>query len=483
MRNADLPAQPSATGLALCVDLDGTLIHGDLLLESFLLLIRRNPLYLLWVPLWLMRGKATLKSEIARRVNLNAATLPYNQPLIDWLRGQHQAGRALWLCTASNGRLADAVAAHLAIFDGVIASDERANLSGRAKAEALVARFGEAAFEYCGNHAVDLEIWRRSAGAIVVNGRPELAGQAAGVTRVVSRFPARRHAWTAWARAARLHQWAKNLLIFVPLLAAHRAGDLGMLRDAMLAFLAFGACASSVYLLNDMLDLEADRQHPRKSRRPFASGELSLLAGLVAAPILILAAIALAGWLPTRFRLALAVYYLITLAYSFGLKRVVIVDALTLAALYTLRLIAGAGATNVSLSFWMLLFAVFLFLSLALVKRYAELDALRRRGSLKATGRGYHVDDLPVLQNLGAASGYLCVLVLALYIHSPEVHVMYGRPQAIWFLCVLMLFWISRVWLKTHRGQMHDDPVVFALRDPASLAVGALGALTVAVAT
>jgi 4-hydroxybenzoate polyprenyltransferase/phosphoserine phosphatase len=468
--------------LPLCVDLDGTLISSDLLLESLLLLIKRNPFYLFQVPLWLMRGKAVLKAQIAARVTLNPAALPYNRPFLDWLASERANGRSLWLCTAANERLAEGVASHLGLFDGVLASNSATNLAGAAKAAQLVERFGEGGFDYCGNERRDLIIWKRARGAIVVRGGRRLERDAARQTSVLHSFPSHVSTARALLRALRPHQWAKNVLILVPLLAAHRAGDASSLAHAALAMVSFCLCASSVYIVNDLLDLEADRAHPRKSKRPFASGNLSITAGLVLAPILLAAAVTLATFLPWRFQLVFATYYVLTLSYSFALKGRVLIDALLLAGLYTLRIIAGAAAVAVPLSFWLLLFGVFLFLSLAFVKRFAELDALRRQQRLRAAGRGYHVEDLPILQSLGTASGYLSVLVLALYINSPDIQALYQRPKLIWMLCLLMLYWVSRVWMKAQRGTMHDDPVVFALKDPVSLAVGLIAAITVAAA-
>lgn len=436
----------------LCVDLDGTLIQSDLLLETFLLLIKRNPLHFVLIFFWLFRGKAALKAEIAKRITLNPAALPYNPAFLHWLHAQKTAGRALWLCTASNYRLANAVASHVQIFEGVIASTDTLNLSGRAKAKQLVEKFGERGFDYCGNHAVDLAVWRASQGAIVVNGTAGLAHAAQKITEVRATFPKTgRSLFHSLFKAVRLHQWAKNALVFVPLIAAHKLNEPLAIYHACLAFLAFGFCASSVYLLNDMLDLEVDRQHPRKCKRPFAAGDLSLLVGLALVPILLLSAGFLSWDLPKSFCGVLAGYYALTVAYSFVLKSMVLVDTLTLAGLYTVRIVAGAMAIAVPLSFWLLLFSIFLFYSLALVKRYAELDAMQRQGKLKAVGRGYHVEDLPILHSLGTASGNLCVLVLALYINSPAVESLYRRPQDIGFLCVLLLYWISRIWLKTHR--------------------------------
>jgi 4-hydroxybenzoate polyprenyltransferase len=468
----------------LCVDLDGTLIHSDILLESLLLLLKRNPLYLVLAVGWLLLGgKARLKAEIASRVVLNPAALPYNKELLAWLKSERGAGRELWLCTAANTQLAEKVAQHLEVFDGVIASDHRTNLVGERKAEELVARFGEGAFDYCGNEWRDMAIWRCARHAIVVNGPPSLVRRAEAEVSVSRVFPvtgSKRH--RVILRALRPHQWAKNVLVMVPLFAAHRAGDLFSLTCSLAAFAAFCLCASSVYVLNDMLDLEADRAHLRKSRRPFASGDLSLATGFVLAPLLLAAAVLIAAPLPGKFQLALATYYVLTFTYSTTLKRLLLIDAVALAGLYTLRIIAGAGAAWVPLSFWLLLFSVFLFLSLAFVKRYAELDALRRQQKLQALGRGYRVEDLAVLQSFGTAAGYLSVLVLALYINSPDIEPLYHRPKVIWMLCVLLLYWISRVWMTAHRGSMHDDPVVYALRDRVSLGLGLLAAITIAVA-
>lgn len=468
----------------LCVDLDGTLIRSDLLLESLMLLLKRNPLYLLFALVWLLRGgKAGLKAQIAARVTLNPAALPYNQDLLAWLKSERSSGREIWLCTAADARLADKVAEHLELFDGVLASDGRVNLAGERKAEQLVERFGEGVFDYCGNEWRDFAIWRQARGAIIVNGPPALERRAGSELEVLHVFPSRGESrLRAILRALRPHQWAKNVLVLVPLFAAHAAGSPSALVAGVAAIIAFCLCASSVYLLNDMLDLEADRAHPRKSKRPFAAGDLSLATGLALVPALLLGAGLIAAFLPPKFQLSLGAYYLLTFAYSVKLKRMLLVDAVALAGLYTLRIIAGAGAVAVALSFWLLLFSVFLFLSLAFVKRYAELDALRRQQRLQALGRGYRVEDLAVLQSFGTAAGYLSVLVLALYINSPDIQPLYHRPKAIWMLCILMLYWISRVWMTAHRGGMHDDPVVYALKDRISLGIGLVAAITVAVA-
>jgi len=467
----------------ICVDLDGTLIHSDLLLESFLLLLKRNPFYLLLLPVWLLGGKARLKSEIASRVHFNGAALPYTKPLLSWLHEQKAAGRPLWLVTASDHRLAQAVADHVGVFDGVMASDGQTNLAGRNKAAELVRRFGEKGFDYAGNHRVDLRVWAHARKAIVANADQALVNAAGKLSEVVHVVPP----LTGWiksvAKALRVHQWAKNALVIVPLLAAHRLSEASVLIDGLLAFLAFSLCASSVYLLNDMLDLEADRQHHSKCNRPFAAGRLSLVFGLLAAPALLVAALLISWLLPVKFLLVLGAYYVATLLYSFGLKKVVMVDVLALAGLYTSRIVAGAAAMAIPLSFWLLMFATFIFLSLAIVKRYAELFAMRQQGKLKAKGRGYQVEDISLLQSLGTASGYLSILVLALYLNTPDIAKLYAQPKIAWGLVPIMLYWISRIWMETHRGNMHDDPLVYALKDRISLLTGVVAGVVLYLAT
>lgn len=473
------PMEQSLNQPVLSVDLDGTLIHSDLLIESFLLLIKKNLLYIFLVPIWLLKGKARLKAEISQRIILDAGNLPYNTSLIDWLKEQKNSGREIWLCTASNYRLAHSVADHLNIFNGVLASDDQTNLSGQAKAEALVSKFGMNNFDYCGNSKADLKVWKFSRGAIVVNGSTRLYTKAKMSTDVVGVFNSPHYNLAALVKALRLHQWVKNILVFVPVFTAHKLNDHSAIYSSLLAFFIFGLCASSVYLLNDMLDLEADRAHPQKRKRPFAAGTLSLHTGIFLIPCLIFCAGALSVFLPIEFFITIAIYYLLTCAYTFCLKKQVLIDTITLAGLYTLRIIAGATALNVPLSFWLLLFSIFLFFSLAIVKRFTELHALQQQGKLNAQGRGYHTEDLPILRSVGTSSGMMCVLVFALYLNSPAMNSLYGSPEFLWPLCVILLFWISRVWLKAHRGELHDDPIVFALKDRVSIVCGIITIISI----
>lgn len=476
--NSDHVTRPD---LPLCVDLDGTLIRSDLLMESALALLARKPWSIFHMLGWLVRGKAHLKQQIALQVTIDPASLPFNEDVLGWLREQRMT-REIVLCTASDALLAAPVAAHADVFDAVVASDGDINLSGANKAKALVERYGERGFDYIGNAPVDLAVWKHARSALVVEHGRGLSGAAAKVTELGRRFELRRGGIRAWAKALRVHQWIKNVLVFLPLLAAHRVFDVHALASTVIAFLCFGFCASSVYLVNDLLDLPSDRQHHRKRHRPFAAGTLPLVAGPVAAATLMLAGFGLACTVSTPFLLVLVGYYILTTAYSFQLKRVMMLDVVVLAGLYTTRILAGTAAVALHPSFWLLAFSMFIFLSLAMVKRYIELLALQASGKVKARGRGYDVDDIPLIQSLGASSGYMAVLVLALYVDSTASMALYRHPHYLWLLCPLLLYWISRTWAIAHRGVMHDDPVVFAVMDRTSRIIGLIGAIIVSLA-
>lgn len=462
----------------LVVDLDGTLIRSDLLVESGLRFVRRAPLEAMRPLVWLGRGKAVLKARLAERGGVDVTTLPYEPSVLALIDEARRDGRRVVLATASHVSLAEAVARHLGCFDEVIASTEAENLAAERKRDRLVERFDAGGFDYAGNSSADLPVWSVARKAYVVNAdeallrRAHAQGKVAGVLGA----PAERHGrgWRDWAGALRMHQWAKNILLFIPLLAAHVFDDPARVLAVAVAFVLFGLCASSVYLLNDLLDLEEDRRHPRKRERPFAAGRLPAVAGLVLSPALLLPAFALAAWLlPWPFVVAMGGYYLLTLAYSLRVKRVMGLDVIALAVLYTFRIVAGAAAAEVPLSFWILAFSMFMFLSLAMLKRYAELFDARASGAdVGERGRSYLPGDLEMLAPLGAAAGYLSVLVLALYIHDPATAAAYASPELIWMACPLLLFWVTRMWMLAHRGEMHDDPMVFALRDRTSIAIG-----------
>lgn len=455
----------------LVIDLDGTLVQTDMLVESGLYLLRHTPLTLLTAPFWLLNGKSVLKAELASRFAFDPGHLPYNNQTLALIKEARQQGRYIVLATASHKSIADRIASHLGYFDQVLASDEKHNLSGHRKADALVSLFGHQGFDYAGNSSDDLPVWEIARKAIVVNAprrvkrTAEKAGNVSQVINTTHSTP------KDWFKALRPHQWLKNALLLLPLLAAHQFGSPQAITFAMLGILLFSLCASSAYLLNDLLDLPDDRQHPSKRFRPLASGRISALPALLLSGIMAVAPIAIAlTMLPPAFAATLVVYYGLTLAYSFWLKRLVAIDVITLAVLYTLRIIAGAFAIDVPLTFWLLTFSLFLFLSLALMKRFTELQQARAQGkNHKPGGRGYYASDLEMVSSMGVASGFISILILALYVQDSTTAIHYSHPPILWLVCPIMLFWITRVWFLTHRGEMQDDPVLFAVKDKTSL--------------
>ena len=462
--------------IPLVIDLDGTLIRSDMLVESGFSYLKQNPLHVFNVTKWLVDSKTRLKRELAQQIDLDVTTLPYVPEVLAFIAQEKSNGRKIVLATASHMIYAKKISNHLGLFDEVIATENDVNLTAERKADRLVHLYGKKGFDYAGNSMDDIAVWPMARKAIIVNPEPGVLAKARKIGNVSQVINAKSTLIKTLLKAFRMHQWAKNALIFVPLLASHQISQIDKVADGVIAFILFGLCASSVYLLNDLLDIQDDRHHLTKRNRPFASGALSIKTGIILFPLLLVGSFVGAYLLlPLYFLFALTIYYMLTVLYSFSLKRLVIIDVIVLAALYTMRIIAGTFAFEVSLTFWMLAFSMFIFLSLALVKRYTELAEARSAGNLeKARGRGYYPDDLEMISSLGAAAGYISVMVLALYIQDQSTISLYTHPHFIWLACPILLFWMSRVWLLTHRGQMHDDPVVFAIKDKVSIAVGLL---------
>lgn len=463
-------------GLAACsvdlsvpmfVDLDGTLVRTDLLVESFLNAIRRMPLTLVKVPLWLLSGRAFLKSKLAEIQRIEIARLPFRASLCKCLRDQAARGRSIYLATASDVQVAEAVSAHLGFFKGVLASDGKRNLKGSVKLE-QIRKISDGPFDYVGNGPEDLPIWREARKAILVQVSPRVFRSAIDSANVCAHIQDTEQPWRQMFRALRPHQWLKNLLIFVPLLTSLSFNRWGAWSAAILAAIAFCAVASATYIWNDLLDLDSDRAHPRKRFRPFASGGVMPQTGMAIAVALSLVSIVLAATLSFQFLVCLLLYFSITTGYSLFLKRYVLIDALTLAVLYSLRVIAGAAAIGVVPSYWLLAFCVFFFFSLALVKRCAELYVMESRQRTSTVGRDYNVGDADILRSLGTASGFSAIVIFSLYITDPQNSHRFSSPELLWFICAALLYWISRLWVKTARGEMHDDPLVFAARDRGS---------------
>lgn len=454
----------------LCVDLDGTLVKSDTLADSLLLLVRNHPLKAVMAPIWLKQGRAAFKARVASLVTLDVEHLPWNHKLLDYLAEQRGAGRRIYLTTGADASLARRIAAYIGMFDGVVASDGETNRTGNQKLSALNERFGTEGFDYIGNAGVDAPALVRSGEAMAANPTRRLRSMIrSGVVPVTRTFEERPGAFRSILKAMRLHQWAKNVLIFAPLLLAHKLG-FPLPLWALLAFLCFSLCASATYILNDLLDMDADRRHPKKSRRPFAAGDLSAGTGLWVAVLLMAAGFAGSAFFTPNFAGWLAVYVVATMAYSLWLKRIALVDVLLLSGLYTLRLLAGSAALGAEISAWFAAFAVFLFLSLAIVKRFSELQRVRAQGGSLANGRGYMLNDIEQLRSFGTVSGLAAVLVFALYINSYDVAGLYRHPARMWLIVPLLLWWIFRVWLLASRGELDEDPVIFAVTDKLSLA-------------
>jgi 4-hydroxybenzoate polyprenyltransferase/phosphoserine phosphatase len=462
----------------LCVDLDGTLVRGDLLWECVVALLKTRPVTLLLLPFWLLRGRAYLKHQLAIRVDLDPGRLSYHQPVLELLRQEKLAGRRIALVTASDAHLAQAVAAHLGFFDEVHASDGKVNLKGSAKARFLSERYRASGFEYVGDSHADLEVWRLAKAAYVV-GTATRVHQAASVTTVKANFVTAHASWGTWVSALRGHHWAKNLLLFLPLALSHNLRLATISRTAA-GFILYGCCASGLYILNDLLDLHSDREHPWKKDRPFAAGEISIPEGLLASLTLLVTSLVVGSLLDLRFGLALLGYATLTLVYSIYLKKIALLDVFVLSSFYSFRILAGALISSTPLSQWFLAFSLFFFLSLAMAKRYSELLHATDLVASGNSGRGYHVNDRELLLSLGVGSAFSAVVIFSLYVHSPEVRVLYLSPEYLFLLCPIVLYWLSRTWLLAHRGELREDPVTLAIRDRVSYTVAFAALIVIA---
>ena len=466
------PAIENDLSVPLCVDLDGTLIASDLLWESFCAMLRSQPASLAMIPFWLMRGRAALKHEIASRGNVDPTVLPYRAEVLSLIASERDLGRKVVLATAADGQLAHAVAEHLGIFDEVIASDGENNLKGSAKRLALEARFGAMGFDYVGDSAADLSVWKSARRAYVVMTHPRVISEAER-ERPIHRVGAPAGGFALGLfKALRPHQWAKNSLLLVPLITSHRLLEPWLLLQILIALATFNLTASAVYIVNDLLDLQADRRHRTKRNRPFASGKVPIPVGGAAAVALLVLGVAGSLLLPATFTGLLLLYLAVTTAYSWILKRKPMADVVCLAGLYSLRIFAGGAAVGVSISPWLIAFSMFFFLSLAFAKRYTEIEALPTADAHVAN-RGYRAPDLELIRAMGPACGLLSVLVFCLYINSPDIRLLYRRPELLWLSCPFLLYWIGRLWLFAGRGALNDDPVIFAIHDGESYLTGA----------
>jgi 4-hydroxybenzoate polyprenyltransferase len=459
--------------LPLVVDLDGTLIHGDTFFESILAYLGAHPFCVFALAGWFTKGRAYVKARLADYAP-KPEDLPFDERVVAWLREERAKGRTIALASATDRKVAEKIAAHVGVFDEVFASDGRTNLKAARKAEALSEAFPQG-FVYAGNEVADLKVWDKAKAAVIVNADAKLAQRAEAITPLERVFGDERDAWAALEQALRPRQWVKNILVFIPLIAAQGWTDVTGWTNAFLAFFALCCAASSVYLFNDAFDIGADRRHPRKRHRPFASGQLSPARGLIAGAGLSAAAL-LVGW-TAGVALYVLIYLALSSLYTVWLKRLVIADIFVLASLYGLRVLLGGQASGHWASSWMLAFCGFFFLSLALVKRVTEIE-----GAPENIRRGYTWADATVLKAMGIGSAFAASVVLALYVQSDVATRAYGAPGWLWVLPAASIFWLCRVWLLTGRGEMPDDPVVHAVGDKVSLLMALAAALAYAAA-
>jgi 4-hydroxybenzoate polyprenyltransferase len=462
----------------LCVDLDGTLIRGNVLWECVLVLLKTKPITLLLFPFWLLSGRGSFKSKVAARVHLDPAFLPYRETVLDLLRREKADGRRIALTTATDRGIAEEISAYLGFFDEVHATDGQVNFKGTNKAVFLVRKYASTGFEYVGDSAADVEVWRSARAAYVV-GSEGRARQAAAVTTLKVTIVEPRATLRTWANALRGHHWAKNLLLFLPLALSHNLAVEPIVRT-IVGFALYGFCASGLYILNDLLDLHSDREHPWKKDRPFAAGDISIPEGLLASIVLLSTALGAGFFLNAHFGLALLGYASLTMLYSLHLKKIVLLDVFVLSSFYSFRILAGALISSTPLSQWFMAFSLFFFLSLAMAKRYSELFHASDLVKAGNSGRGYHVGDREVLLSLGVGSSFSAVVIFSLYVHSQDVRVLYSSPEFLFLLCPIVLYWLSRTWLLAHRGELKEDPVTLAIRDPVSYGVALASAAVIA---
>ncbi|MBN7818454.1 UbiA family prenyltransferase [Bowmanella sp. Y57] len=462
----------------LFVDLDGTYTKTDLLFESFLVAFKANPFIIFNCISWLIKGKATLKSKLSEHAEINTSTLPLNQEFISYLVEEKRKGRKLYLATASNEKYAKEIVKNTDIFDGYISSCDAINLKGKAK----LLRIKEISekFSYAGNDLVDFEIFEEASESLLVNPTKKAKKRAKKIpiNRV---FDEHKSNTKVWAKQLRVHQWLKNLLVFVPVVVSGGFTDFNNVITIISAFLAFSFLASSTYILNDLLDLESDRVHKRKKNRPLAAGTISIKNGVFASLFLLSTSVLIATYLGYNFSLVLIAYLFLTLFYSFKIKQYIGMDVVALALLYTIRILAGAAAINVIVSFWLFAFSIFVFLSLALVKRCSEIQSMEAEGKQRANGRDYEINDYAVLESFGTSSAMLAVLMFCFYINNNVLTNQYQQPNILWLIVPALCYWLMRMWIKTHRGEMHDDPIVFSLKDKGSLVtIGFCGLIAIA---
>ena len=453
----------------LVVDLDGTLLKSDILHESFWSAISINFLNSLKSLFILLKGKEKLKEYLYLVSNIDVKLLPYNKEVIKYILNFQMSGGKVALVTASNEKIAKKIADHLGFFDEVYGSNSSTNLKGEIKAKFLVNKYGEKNFVYIGDSKADLAVWKKAKKSVSINCSTSLCKKIEKINSNYEHLSKKKIDYYSYLKTMRLYQWIKNLLIFLPIFAAHQV-NISNITTSIIAFFAFSFFASSVYIVNDLLDLNADRNHLIKKKRPLASSHISIFHGEILAFVLIIIGLILGSYLGLSFILILLVYYFFSTIYSLSLKKFVIIDICFLALLFTLRIIAGSFATEIDISFWLIAFSIFIFFSLASVKRQAELVNAKKTGETDIWRRSYNVNDLQIISAISLNAGYISVMIMALYINSPSVTELYNNPIMLWGICFILLYWVTRIVFLTNRGIIkNDDPIIFAIKDKISL--------------
>ena len=471
-------------GKPLCLDLDGTLIATDSLAESLVVMIKTKPLYFFLLPLWILRGKYYFKSKIEQNSKLSPDKLPYIAQVLEFAKTEKAKGRMIVLATATMQGIADKIADFLGIFDLVIGSKHGINLRSNHKRDKLVELFGEKGFDYAGDSKADIKVWKSADNSIIVNPNNSVLSKAKAIGNVQIVIKEDFSPIKAYIKQIRVYQWIKNILLFLPFILAHKLFNTEIIANVAISFVSFSALASFVYILNDLMDLEADRIHPRKKFRPLASGKITLFRAFQLLPLLLIVSFGLSLiFLPISFTFILISYALTNIIYSIYAKKIMVLDIIILSSFYSIRIIAGAIAAGVIISPWLIEFSIFFFFSLAALKRFSELLNLKEHNQTSAKRRGYLVTDLYLVQSFGVISGYISVLIISFYVHSDAVILLYKSPEILWAISPCLLFWISRIWILAHRGLMNDDPIVFTGKDKVSYLIGLIIIVVAVLAT
>ncbi len=458
-------------------DLDHTLIHTDLLYEQFLIAVKKNPLVIFTIFFILLKGKLALKKYFSEIAPIHAEDLPYNEQVLEKVRQFKKQGISCFLVSASWHTEVSKIANYLGFFNSAFGSNESVNLKGINKLKLIQEQWGHQQWAYVGDSNSDLSIWKKANLAISVNASASTVSKLKSLNNNHEIIHTQKNIFVSFFKAIRIHQWVKNILVFIPIILAHRIFETDLLTKSFLAFILFSFCASSIYLLNDLFDLSADRRHQKKKSRPLASGDFPIPAGIFFFFVFSVASLLTAFTIDEKVGMTLLLYFILNLLYTFKFKSTMILDVILLAVMYNLRILFGGELTHIPISHWLLSFSIFFFLGLAFIKRYSEL--IKHSESSKKNNRAYVSEDRGMIAMLGVSCSLLSVFVFSMYLSSDSVRILYQKQNNLWALTPILVYWLSRTWLLTYRGQVDDDPVAFAIKDKTTYFVGILSLLVI----